>query len=188
MLLKEKKMLKINLHNHLVSYNTNTFGIVVDSVENAKEIEDVSLNSKDYLSVLMLPLFVGNDDEFIQYYAISDTHMEYSDPNVWKLPNIYLDTETLTNACNEDDATNTVIESITIWDTIEKLNELVGMDVKTIDGSTSGVITSCFFLDGNNVDKNARWIATYYDGEQLDDNVIDNITYDADDIVNIILM
>ena len=187
MFLEKFFLLKLKLQHHSVEYNTNTFEVGLDNIENAKGIEEISLNSKEYLSILMLPLCFGNTDQSVKYYAISDTHQEYYGNNDWKLPNIYLDTETITNLNVENDINN-VMNSITIWDSVEKLNELVGMDVEPFDGATCGVITSCYFLDGGDVDKNARWIVTYYDGNQIVANVFDTITYDAIEIGNIVLM
>ena len=65
---------------------------------------------------------------------------------------------------------------------------LKGMNVKPINGTTHGVITSCFFLDGGNNDNNARWVATYYDAEQQNEKMITRITYGHEEIGNVILM
>ena len=181
-------LLKLTLQNHSIRYSTNTFEVTVDNVDNAKEIEDISLNSREYLSVIMLPLCFGNEEDSIEYYAISDAHLEYSANNQWELPKMYLETETFSNIYDDNDVNNNVIDSITIWDSFEKLNELVGMDVEPIDGSTFGIITSCFFEEGGHNDNNARWIATYYDGEKNNQNVVTTITYGNDEIGNIILM
>ena len=178
----------MTLENHCVCFNTNTFQLTVDNVVSSKEFEEVSLNSKDYLSVLMLPLCYGNEEDNTGYYAISDTHLEYSHNNEWELPNLYLDTETFSNVYDGNELNNNVINSIMIWDSIDKLNELLGMDVQPIDGSTCGVITSCFFEEEEHKDNNARWIATYYDGEKNNENVVTTITYGNDEIGNIILM
>ena len=185
---KKKLLLELKIENLSEHYNTNTFEVLLDDVENAESIEDISLNSKEYLSVLMLPLCFGTEVGCIKYYAISDTHLEYCGNNVWEIPKIYLDTETLLKLNDDYDDNNNVINSIHIWNSAEKLNELVGMYVEPIDGSTCGVITSSFFVEGGDNDNNARWIATYYDGELVDTNVIATITYNADDIGDIILM
>ena len=55
-----------------------------------------------------------------------------------------------------------------------------------IDGSTSGIITSCYFVEGGNNDNSTRWVATYYRGEEVTKNIIDIITYTHDEMMTII--
>ena len=180
---KQKLLLELELQSHSLRLNTNTFKVTIGNVDNAKPIKDISCNSKDYLSVLMLPLCFGNGDDDVAYYAISETHLEYFGDNVWEMPKILLDTSTF-----DDLNTNNriSINSINIYDSIDKLKELVGMEVEPIDGSTSGIITSCYFVEGGNNDNNARWVASYYTGEEVTENIVQNITYTYDEMMTII--
>ena len=73
---KQKLLLELELQSHSIRLNTNTFEVTIGNVEIAKPIENILCNSKDYLSVLMLPLYVGNEDEDVAYYAMSDTRLE----------------------------------------------------------------------------------------------------------------
>ena len=57
--------------------DTFLFDVELDSDDNAKDIAEVSLDSSEYLSVLMLPLCYGNDEDDVLYYAIADDHKEY---------------------------------------------------------------------------------------------------------------
>ena len=81
-----------------------------------------------------------------------------------------------------------VLESISIWDSVEKINELIGMHVSPINGSTSGVIVSSYFVDGHNTDENARWSVAYYNGDEVQDNICQMKTYLATEIGNITLV
>ena len=79
-------------------------------------------------------------------------------------------------------------DSISIWDSIENINELIGMSVKPINDSSSGVITSSYFVDGNSTDANARWIVAYYNGDEVQGNICQMKTYSATEIGDITLV
>ena len=81
-----------------------------------------------------------------------------------------------------------VLESISIWDSVEKVNELIGMHVNPINGSTSGVIVSSYFVNGHNTDENTRWIVAYYNGNEVQGNICQMKTYSATEIGNITLV
>ena len=91
----------------------------------------------------MLPLCYGNDEDDVLYYAIADDHKEYCGDANWKIPEILLESTMFSNNNVQE-----VLESISIWDSVEKINELIGMHVNPINGSTSGVIVSSISLMG----------------------------------------
>lgn len=81
-----------------------------------------------------------------------------------------------------------VLDSISMWYSVEKLNKLMGMSVKPINGSTSGVIVSSYFVDGHNTDVNGRWIVAYYNGDEVKGNICQMQTYSATEIGDINLI
>ena len=131
----------------------------------------------------MLPLCYGNDENDVLYYAIADDHKEYCGNTNWKIPDILLESAMFSYNSVEE-----VLDSISMWDSMEKLNELIGMSVKPINDSTSGVIVSSFFVDGHNTDVNARWIVAYYNGEEVQGNICQMKTYSATEIGDITLV
>ena len=79
----------LNVQKFTVEMDTLSFQIMLENLDTAKEIGDVSLKSTEYKSVLMLPICNAEDE--VRYYAISDDHFEYYHDNVWKLSKIHID-------------------------------------------------------------------------------------------------
>ena len=87
-----------------------------------------------------------------------------------------------------ENASEISLDIINVWDNLDKINELVGMSVESKEGSTSGVITSCYFINDIHKDSHARWSVTYYDGEEIEGNISEIKTYTATEIADITLM
>ena len=168
--------------------DTAVFDVLLDSVENAKTIEEISFDSSEYTSVLMLPLCCGINDDNVKYYALGDDHYEYHSNNNWRLPQILLENNVFTGILNDDNEFDITLDNINVWDSVEKINELVGMHVKPIHGTSSGVITSCYFVDDNPKDSHARWSVTYYDGHEIEDDIAEKKIYNAAEIGDITLI
>ena len=184
---KAKYLLKLVLFNFSIELDTSVFDVFLENSANAKAIDDVSMESSEYRSVLMLPLCYGMNDEDIKYYAIGDDHYEYTSDSNWKLPQILIEQNVFTETLNEN-ASEISLDIINVWDSVDKINELVGMSVESKEGSTSGVITSCYFINGIHKDSHARWSVTYYDGEEIEGNISEIKTYTATEIADITLM
>ena len=180
---KQKQLLEMKITDSRISLNTFLFNVELDSFDNAKDIAEISLDSTEYLSVLMLPLCYGNDENDVLYYAIADDHKEYCGNANWTIPDILLESTMFSYNSVEE-----VLDSIPIWDSLEKLNELIGMSVKPINGSTSGVIVSSYFVNGHNTDVNARWTVAYYNGDEVESNICEMKTYCATEIGDITLV
>ena len=99
---------------------------------------------------------------------------------------IFLQTEIFTELINEDNDNH--LDSITLWDNFEKINELVGTEVEAVEGLDIGIVTSSYFQDEICNDEHARWVVTYYIGEATETNIYQTITYSADEIADILLM
>ena len=68
-------------------------------------------------------------------YAIGDDHYEYASDSNWKLPQILLEKNVYTGRLHDDDL-DISLDIINIWDSVEKINELVGMHVEPNEGYT----------------------------------------------------
>ena len=69
----------------------HTFSIImVDAeIDSYKKIKDVSSNSLDYISVLLLPIQKLEGDIVVtKYYAHSEEHLEWNDGS-WEHPSLY---------------------------------------------------------------------------------------------------
>ena len=75
-----------------------------------------------------------------------------------------------------------------LWDTNEKIESILGKRVIPKENTTVGIITSCYFDNNVPSDKNARWTVTYYDGMDLECDIIEEIIFNCRDITDIILI
>ena len=105
----KKELLEIKLTETRNLLDTFLFNVELDSDDNAKDIAEVSLDSSEYLSVLMLPLCYGNDEDDVLYYAIADDHKEYCGDANWKIPEILLESTIFSDSTVQE-----VLESISI--------------------------------------------------------------------------
>ena len=174
------------MRNEVIHLDTITFEVSFADIETAKPIAEISLDSTDFLSVLFLPLCTGQNVDNIKYYAIADNHQEYQGNGNWNIPKIFLETKIFTEMINDENENH--LDSITLWDNFEKINELVGTEVKAVEGSTIGIVTASYFEDEILDDEHARWVATYFIGEATDSNIYQTITYGADEIADVLLM
>ena len=177
--------MKVMLEDFKTSFNVSTFAIVTGNVDSMKVIAEVSLISEEYTSVLMLPICCKKEEE--KYYAVSDEHMEWQDNNQWKLPSIHID-ETLKSITKTTNFFEENIKNMNLWDTNEKIENILGKRVIPKENHTIGIITSCYFHNNVPTDENARWTVTYYDGMDLECDIIEEIIFNCKDITDIILI
>ena len=182
---KKKWLMDVMLEDFKTSFNVSTFVIVTGNVDSMKAFAEVSLISEEYTSVLMLPICCKKEEE--KYYAISDEHMEWQDNNQWKLPSIHID-ETLKSITKTTNFFEENIKNMNLWDTNEKIENILGKRVIPKENHTIGIITSCYFHNNVPTDENARWTVTYYDGMDVECDIIEEIIFNCKDITDIILI
>ena len=182
---KTKVLHELQLYDFEDCFNTSNYNVTLGNVTSGKKIEEISLNSTEYSSVLLLPLC--NKEKIIKYYCISDEHKEYVGNGKWKLPEIHLDSEVFSTV-NNNAISDNFLNQLQVWDSIEKLNEIVGSHVVPINNSTSGKITHCYFANNEKCEDNARWSVSYYLGEEIEENIVSKIVYNCQDICDIMLM
>ena len=183
---KEKMLMEINLLNAGIHMNMHTFSIImVDAeIDSYKKIKDVSSNSLDYISVLLLPIQKLEGDIVVtKYYAHSEEHLEWKDGS-WEHPSLYdyhyehIETN---DYIDENDA-----DDIDFWQSKDKCNDLIGEEVIPLHDKHPGEIISFRHVDGKIARHTAKWKVRYFKETINEGRTYMTVEYGYEEIVDLI--
>ena len=169
----KKMVVKLDLEDQTTYFNTKTFNISLDG--ESMEIGNLSNDSKDYVSCLLLPLFQKQLQEiegvrsFLvvkKYYLISEDHEECGRGLRFNIPLMHEreDDEAIDDHDESENITDRLSQAeILFCSNYERCISLKDRTTHPIDGCEVGVVTKFRHKQSIQIPSHAFWTVSYYE-------------------------
>ena len=166
-------VVKLDLEDQTTYFNTKTFNISLDG--ESMEIGNLSNDSKDYVSCLLLPLFQKQLQEiegvrsFLvvkKYYLISEDHEECGRGLRFNIPLMHEreDDEAIDDHDESENITDRLSQAeILFCSNYERCISLKDRTTHPIDGCEVGVVTKFRHKQSIQIPSHAFWTVSYYE-------------------------
>ena len=170
---RTKKVVRLDLEDQTNYFNTKTFNISIDG--DIMDIDQLSNDSKDFVSCLLLPLFqkvvqhLDGERSLVvvkKYYLISEDHEECGRGLRFNIPLMH--ERENEDTIQVDDVSQNIMNrlsqaEIVFCSTYESCISLKDRTTEPKDGCEIGIVTKFRYKQGIQVPSHAYWTVSYYE-------------------------